>query len=166
MQSASEIFEKAMKDEYYNNIMYKICRKNLASVCTAEEIDSVVMSTLWKCIKKYDPSKSKAKFSSYLYRSIANNSVRFYKKKISTRKEKQLIESNLPVFVDESAKKEAFEILESVKEINPEYYNILIQKFYYGMTNAEIGKANGYGKESARKKIKKALKMCRDIVYN
>jgi hypothetical protein len=34
------------------------------------------------------------------------------------------------------------------------------------MTNKEIGEANGYGKEAARKKLKKALELCREIVYS
>ena len=56
--------------------------------------------------------------------------------------------------------------MESIKDIDLESYDILIKKFYYNMTNAEIGQENGYGKESARKKVKKALELCRKIVYS
>jgi DNA-directed RNA polymerase specialized sigma24 family protein len=51
----------------------------------------------------------------------------------------------------------------SVQDLNPELHKILIQKFYYGMTNKEIGEENGYGKEAARKKLKKALELCREL---
>ena len=61
--------------------------------------------------------------------------------------------------------KEARDILMSVMDKNPELYDILIKKYYYGMTNKEIGQANGYGKEAARKKLKKAIELCRQIVY-
>ena len=167
MQSVNEKFEAAMDNEYYVKILYKICNRNLKTVCSKEEIESLVMSTLWKCVRKYNSSKSNAKFSSYLYRSMENNSRRLYKKKISTVKEKQLYEDTFcrSLVKDESSKREVFEILESLKQKNEEYYNVLVQKFFYNMTNQEIGEANGCGKEWARKKIKKALNLCRKIVY-
>lgn len=167
MQSVNDKFETAMNNEYYTNISYKICNQNLKSVCSKEEIKSLVMSTLWKCVRKFNSSRSNAKFSSYLYRSMENNSRRLYKKKISTIKEKQLYENTLPksLISNDTAKREVFEILESLKQRNQEYYNVLVQKFFYNMTNQEIGEANGCGKEWARKKIKKALNLCRRIVY-
>ena len=54
----------------------------------------------------------------------------------------------------------------SIKDLNEELYDILIYKYYYNMTNKEIGEKNGYGKEAARKKLKKALSLCREIVYS
>lgn len=168
MQSASEIFDNAMNDENYTNLMYRIANKNLSTVCSRDEIKSIVMSTLWRCVNQYNPNKSTAKFTSYLYSSMENNTRRLYKKKIAVKKEKQLNEN---IFIsntvcDESIKREVFDILESLKDIDEDSYNILIQKYYYNMTNKEIGQSNGYGKESARKKVKKALELCRDIVYN
>ena len=53
-----------------------------------------------------------------------------------------------------------------MKDLDPELHDILVKKFYYNMTNREIGQANGYGKETARKKVKKAIELCRKIVYN
>jgi hypothetical protein len=54
----------------------------------------------------------------------------------------------------------------SLEDINKELHQIIIQKFYYGMTNKEIGQKNGYGKEAARKKVKKAIELCQEIVYS
>ena len=53
--------------------------------------------------------------------------------------------------------------LDALKDKSPELHEIIIQKFYYRMTNKEIGEANGYGKEAARKKLKKALDLCREL---
>lgn len=169
MQSVNEEFQKALTNKYYMSILYKICNNNLSSVCSKEEIKSIAMSTLWNCISKYNESRGVAKFSSYLYKSAENNTRRLYNKKIKTKN----TEVELHTFHicsrmedDRLAKQEAFEILESVKELDEESYDILIKKYYYGMTNKEIGISNGYGKETARKKVKKALELCRDIVYN
>lgn len=168
MQSANKMekFNEALKNEYYNKILYKVCNVNLKNVCTRDEIKSIIMDTLWNCIDKYDNQKN-VKFSSYLYRSIQNNARRVYKKKIKECKEKHLIDNFHSILIkDNRSVEEARDILMSIKDLNEELYDILIYKFYYNMTNKEIGEKNGYGKEAARKKLKKALNLCREIVYN
>lgn len=165
MQSANnDMFQEAIHNEYYKKILYKVCNENLRDVCTKDEIQSIAMSTLWSCLQKYKTNQN-VKFSSYLYRSIQNNSRRLYKKKIKTTKERQLFINQPELVFDPKSKEEARDILISVQEKSEELYNILIQKFFYGMTNKEIGQANGYGKEAARKKLKKAIELCREIVY-
>lgn len=169
MQFANEMFQEALENKYYMNILFKICNTNLGTVCTKDEIKSVAMSTLWNCVTKYNKEKGVAKFSSYLYTSAERNTRRLYKKKIkASSKEVELQTYHFSTRQEENrlARQEAFEILESLKDIDPELHDILIKKFYYGMTNKEIGEANGYGKEAARKKVKKALELCKDIVYN
>lgn len=159
-------FEEAINNDYYNKIMYKVCSENLKGACSRDEMKSIMMSTLWGCIQKFDNTK-KVKFSSYLYRSMQNNSRRFYKKKQRQNKDSEFIDNFHSILkVDTYARDEARDILMSVEDLNPGLHKILIQKFYYGMTNKEIGEANGYGKEAARKKLKKALELCREIVYS
>ena len=159
-------FKNAIGNDYYRKIMFKICQKNLKSVCSKQEMESIMNSTLWKCIEKFKDNKN-VKFSSYLYRSLENNTRRMYKK-LQNQKNKEVpyIDSVHTKVYDIKTQIEAGDILNSLKEKNEEYYNILIQKYYYNYTNSEIGKLNGYGKECARKKIKKAIEMCRWIVYN
>lgn len=168
MKYASDDFVNAMNNEYYRKILNKVCYKNLKAVCSKDEIKSFIMYTMWHCVSKFDKTKGTAKFSSYLYTSALNNSARLYKKK---KKALELREFNdnihlIRQFEKQSAQREVFEIMESLEDINPEYRKILEQKFLLGMTNKEIGKMNGYCKEAARKKVHKALKVAREIVYN
>lgn len=156
-------FEDAINNDYYKKIMHKVCNENLKGIATKDEIKSLIMNTLWNCIQKFDDSK-KVKFSSYLYRSIQNNSRRIYKSKAKEFRNIEYIENyhSIPDN-DFKNKQEVRDILMSVVDLNPELHNILIQKFYYNMTNKEIGQANGYGKEAARKKLKKAIELCREL---
>lgn len=131
-----------------------------------EDMDSLIYYTYAQCLKNYDYNKGKAKFTTYLYHSINNNSRKIYLKTVRSP-EKQtstfLFDSgNAP----QSTNQEVFEILESLKQTDEESYNVLVQKFLFGMTNQEIGKMNGYCRESARQKVKKALETCREIVYS
>jgi len=143
--------------------MYKICHKNLRNICSPDEMKAIMQSTLWKCVQQFDETKN-AKFSSYLYRSLDNNTRRIYKKsqKVKGREVRYIPNVHQKVYNTEAIT-EAKDILLSVKDKNEEYYNILVQKYYYNYTNEEIGKLNGYGKECARKKIKKALDLCRKM---
>ena len=158
-------FEEAINNEYYKKILTKVCHKNLKKICTRDEMRSVMMSTLWSCVQKFNKGRN-VKFSSYLYQSIQNNTRRIYKKKAREFNNVNLIDNLHSCLVyDNKSIQEAKDILDSVQDLNPELHKILVQKFYYGMTNKEIGEANGYGKEAARKKLKKAIELCREIVY-
>ena len=166
MQSVNKKFDEAINNDYYRKIMYKVCNENLKGIATKDEIKSMMMTTMLMCIHKFNDRKN-VKFSSYLYRSIQNNSRRLYKKKIKDCKNVNFIDNYHSVSDDSHlAKQEAKDILMSVEDLSPELHKILIQKYYHGMTNKEIGMANGYGKEAARKKLKKALELCRQIVYS
>lgn len=156
-------FEEAINNDYYKKIMHKVCNENLKGMATKDEIKSLIMNTLWNCIQKFDDQK-KVKFSSYLYRSIQNNSRRIYKSKAKEFRNIEYIENyhSIPDN-DFKNKQDVRDILMSVVDLNPELHNILVQKFYYNMTNKEIGEANGYGKEAARKKLKKAIELCREL---
>jgi hypothetical protein len=166
MQSVNnKKFDEAMQNDYYTKILNKVSNENLKGICSKDEMKSIMMSTLWGCIQKYNNTKN-VKFSSYLYRSIQNNTRRIYKNKAKQFKEVSLIDNFHSLVVDNKAIEEARDIIMSLKDKNEELHNIIIQKFFYNMTNKEIGQANGYGKEAARKKLKKALELCREIVYS
>lgn len=164
MQSANNKFEEYCKNEFIKRLMVKVCRRYLKFVCTEDEMESLRMSTLWRCVNNFHEIEgSKAKFTSYLYRSIKNNAKKLKKEK--SEREVQIFD-----FIDctdyNPDIEEAHDILESLKVVNKESYDILIQKYFYQYTYAEIGQLNGYSGEYARLKIKKAIKLCRKIVYS
>lgn len=157
---------KSVIDKEHYVLMKKICYKNLKSVMSQEEMDSLIYYTYAQCLKNYDPNRGHAKFTTYIYQSINHNSRKIYLKKVKS-KERQ----TSGLYFDstarlESTNREVFEILDSLKDVNEELYNVLVYKFLYGMTNSEIGKMNGYCRELARQKVKKALELCREIVYS
>lgn len=168
----NEIFEAAMNDEYLKKTLMKVARKNLKSYFTEEEITSVIMSTLFKCLKNYKEEKN-VKFVTFLHRSIDNNTKRMLGKKVKEYKflQKQKSEFNLNDLnrqsVSDYRNKQEIEmirdILESVKEINPKYHDILFKKYYEGMTNREIASHYGLTGEGIRKILKKALNLCREL---
>ena len=164
MQFANN-YEEYSKNETVKKILNKVCNRYLKYVCSKDEIESLKMTTLWKCSKNFNNNtgKTKAKFTSYLYKSIKNNAKRLKKKK--DQREIQLFD-----FVDVTKYNPdiqiAHDILDSIKELNPELHEILILKYYYRYTNTEIGKIKGYTKEYARIKLKKAIELCRQIVYS
>lgn len=164
---------KFVIDKEHFKLMKKVCNKNLGRVMSCDEIDSLIYYTYAQCLKNYDPLKESekpfkktTKFTTYLYHSINNNSRKEYLKAVKS-KEKQIKGMSFESMPSgETYGHDAFEIMDSLKEQSPEDYEILFQKFMQGMTNAEIAARNGYSRELARQKVKKALDLCRHIVYS
>ena len=153
-----------IKEEYFY-LMKKICYKNLRNVCTQEEMDSLIYLTYVKCLKSFNPTKSDAKFTTFLYHSISKSSRSHYKKiKKYNNQSLELLHNNLEA--KSKNKDDVYHIIESLKEKNKEFYEIIVDKYIYNKTNSEIGDSNGYSKETARKKLKQAIELCRQIVYN
>ena len=55
------------------------------------------------------------------------------------------------------------EVIDIINGLEPETANILEQRFYENMTMKEIGRRNGYSRETARRKLKNAIKTCKMI---
>ena len=116
------------------------------------------MITLWKCRDKYDPTRG-AKFTSYLYQQLS------FAFKNELKKKKQML--YLDNFQLDFAKSDSKyrdtrrEFTDVLTGLPDEISGILKQRFLGNMTMVEIAKANGYSRETARRRLKKAVKMCR-----
>ena len=60
-----------------------------------------------------------------------------------------------------SIKNEVFDILESLPS---GMKTLLEQRFFHNMTMTEIADENGYSRETARRRLKKAIRMCKNLV--
>tara|TARA_R100001244_G_scaffold123031_1_gene92672 strand:+ start:344 stop:811 length:468 start_codon:yes stop_codon:yes gene_type:complete len=138
--------DEAVQSIDYKKIMDKVCSKYNRFV-DADDLSSLRMLTLWDCLKKFDTSRN-VKFTSYLYQQLT------YAIKNHLKKKKREF-TNIPFDV-------AKEPIENVNVIlidfPPEYRNLLKQKYISRMTMTEIGLANGYSRETARRKVNKAIK--------
>ena len=138
--------DEAVQSIDYKKIMDKVCSKYNRFV-DADDLSSLRMLTLWDCLKKFDTSRN-VKFTSYLFQQLT------YAIKNHLKKKKREF-TNIPFDV-------AKEPIENVNVIlidfPPEYRNLLKQKYISRMTMTEIGLANGYSRETARRKVNKAIK--------
>ena len=51
---------------------------------------------------------------------------------------------------------------EIVNGLDQQHVDIIHQRFYKNMTMKEIGKENGYSRETARRRVKNAIKSCKE----
>jgi RNA polymerase sigma factor (sigma-70 family) len=140
-------FDEAYKNIDYKRIMDKVCSRYSRAV-DPDDLTSIRLNTLWECLKKYDPTRG-AKFTSYLYQQLT------FAIKNSLKKRKREF-TNIPI---EKYKNETENISLVLSDLPDEYSNLLRQKYLGNMTMEEIGKENGYSRETARRKIKKALNL-------
>jgi len=144
-------FENYWKKIDIQNIMNKVASRYKGSI-DIDDIESIKMQTLWKCIEKYDESRG-SKFTSYLYQQLSFA----FKNKL---KSKKVEFANSEIEKPDGKNKHKYEIIDILTGLEPELEEVLTQRFYYNMTMVEIGKANGYSRETARRRLKKAIKTC------
>tara|TARA_Y100001938_G_C8083574_1_gene430574 strand:- start:238 stop:702 length:465 start_codon:yes stop_codon:yes gene_type:complete len=148
-------FEEKWKSSDVQNIMNKVANRYRTAI-DFDDLESIKMQTLWRCIDRYDPDKG-TKFTSYLYQQL---SFAFKNKLKKKRKEYNVdtLES-----VDRKIQN-AMEVKDMITGLDPEHADILNKRFYYNMTMQEIGTSNGYSRETARRRLKAALKICKKMV--
>jgi len=148
-------FEEKWESSDVQNIMNKVANRYRTAI-DFDDLESIKMQTLWRCIDRYDPDKG-TKFTSYLYQQL---SFAFKNKLKKKRKEYNVdtLES-----VDRKIQN-AMEVKDMITGLDPEHADILNKRFYYNMTMQEIGTSNGYSRETARRRLKAALKICKKMV--
>tara|TARA_R100000008_G_C3584131_1_gene170809 strand:- start:279 stop:770 length:492 start_codon:yes stop_codon:yes gene_type:complete len=152
--------EKYLKDSNIVNIMNCVSNRYCKAI-DVDEIESIKMLTLWKCIDKFDKSRG-VKFTSYLYSQLTfafKNELKKNKKDLWFKNNAE-IDILRPKWSDENTDiPTAFD--DTVTGLPEEVSKILRQRFLSNMTMVEIGKANGYSRETARRRLKSALKICK-----
>ncbi len=157
MELFYEVIMDKSFDEYWEsidiqNIMHKVASKYKKAI-DFDDIESIKMQTLWRCIDKYDPSFG-TKFTSYLYQQIT------FAFKNKLKKKRVEFNSNSLEKVD-IKNKGRMEVLDILTGLDPEMRDILNKRFYHNMTMVEIGQSNGYSRETARRRLEKAIKICK-----
>lgn len=114
-----------------------------------DQLDSIKLNTLWECAKKYDPTRG-TKFTSFLYQNLTFAFKNELKKKIREFAT-ETIELNTAA--------KATDYTDIFDGVPSEHAELLKQKYIYNMTMNEIGNINGYSRETARRKVAKAVKI-------
>ena len=151
--------ENLLKDSNIVNIMNAIANRYIKSI-DPDEIESIKMITLWKCRDKYDPNRG-AKFTSYLYQQLSfafKNELK-KKKPMWYRDNLQLDLLNSPA--NWRGEHSARGFADNLSGLPEDVEQILKQRFISNMTMVEIAIANGYSRETARRRLKRAIKICK-----
>ena len=152
--------ENYLKNPDVVNIMNAVSNKYSKSI-DLDEIDSIKMLTLWKCIEKYDPDRG-AKFTSYLYQQLS------FAFKNELKKKKQMWyrdNAQIDIISNNDDHDSHIEFRDTISGLPEDVSTILRQRFLGNMTMVEIAKANGYSRETARRRLKTAIKICKKSNY-
>ena len=139
-------FEESLNNIDNIKVMNKVCAR-YSTALSADDLYSLKLTTLWRCLNRYNPSK-KTKFTTFLYQQLdyaIKNTMKKKKREFSCKN----IEKSSEVIDD---------IDHVLDGLSDEYTILIKQKYVYGMTMEEMGRQNGYSRETARRRFKKALK--------
>ena len=147
-------FEQVLDNQYVKGVLNKVSSFYRKSI-DHDDIQSICMNTLWKCVTSFDQNRG-AKFTTFLY-----NQLNFAFKNELKKKRKTL--SLDEVKVDYSRASISNTIHDLINGLPDNVSQILEQRYIYNMTMVEIGKANGYSRETARRRLKNAIKICKKV---
>lgn len=148
--------ENYLKNPDVVNIMNAVSNKYSRSI-DIDEIESIKMLTLWKCVKKFDPERG-AKFTSYLYQQLSFA----FKNELKKKKQMWYRDNNqIDIIKNNDDYDSSIEFRDTISGLPEEVSRILKQRFLGNMTMVEIAKANGYSRETARRRLKRAIKICK-----
>lgn len=177
--------EYYLNDTDIKNIARSIANRFSKSI-DPHTISSSFHITLKKCIEKYDENRG-AKFTSYFYQQylyclknhlksfqiskqkdndFRNGNISMYHTRKDSNKKKirrlgrdaQMILGIKDLSGEAKAAQQVKLILDSLPK---ESEKILRQKYFERLTFKEIGEVNGYSRETARRKLKKAIELSR-----
>lgn len=153
-----EELRKALKNQDNINVMNKICMKYIG-VIPYEELERCKLVAVWQAIEKYDPSKGNCKFTSFLCnRLFWECQKQLYEIKKTKKIPKSDAASSLIAEICGFENNyDSVEMKEALEKLDTESKQIIFKRFYESKTTKEIGQENGYGRETARRRIIQAL---------
>ena len=166
--------KELLEHPHINGIIYQVFNKYKRTI-DLDELDSIKMTILWDCANRYDPSKG-AEFTTFLYQQLAFACKNELKKKknefnfnnldtlknmgIKTTTNRDKAESVSNKIRDRSMRS-GHEMYDMIDGLPPDIAKVLEQRFVYSMTMNEIGSANGYSRETARRRLINAIQVCK-----
>ena len=162
----SELRE-ALKNRDNINVMNKICSKYTDIICY-EELQRCKLISLWEALKSYDPTKGKCKFTSFLCNMLF---WEIQKQLYEINKRKRLPKSDsastlISEICHSKENLDKVEVNEMFEKLDESSKDILFKRFYESKTAKEIGQDNGYGRETARRRINEALEKLKQCLQN
>ena len=162
--------EEKLKDKNLMRIA-RSAANSFSPVLSQDEIESCILTALWKAMKKYDEN-SKTKFSTFLYNGVKmecltqrkfnlshkNKKVKFVKtnKSYFFNKRKDTPSQSRNFIEDPNNYTETIDMMDEIKNLSdPE---LVYDRFYKNMTIKELAKKRGVCGETIRIRLKKNLK--------
>jgi|TARA_B110000503_G_C7061277_1_gene376762 RNA polymerase sigma factor (sigma-70 family) len=167
-----EMYGKDFGGYYRDNRIQSLMTKAASSYrnsFTKDELESVKLQWLWNAIRKFDSEKfPNTKFTSYLFNQVVFGlKIELKKRQRDKFRSMGSFDSGEGKFGDpkrDYATSESPRVAKDfIMDLPSDVKFILEQKYLYNMTMQEIGEANGYSRETARRRINSAVQFCRKL---
>lgn len=147
-------YEEAQENINYKKIMHAASGR-FKKIIPPNELKRCKLMGLWEALRRFDPSYNR-KFTSYLYDQVKYQCLKYIS--MNSRWTAECI-SNQYDFEAPSENKDLKMVLTM---LTPEEQELINQRFIMRMTLKEIGEANGYSHEIARRRINDIIKILKE----
>lgn len=162
-------FRIASENSDNMNVQLAVCRRYFG-VMSAEDLRACSLHALWRCLQYHDP-KYGQKFTTSLHRFTAWEIQRELRKQKGSKAQQNMAMVPLYGTEGELAKEENVSRKDMVDHIRQRatllpyawQRKVVDQYYFQHLTMEQIGRRNGYSKESARQKVRKAMAELRQL---
>lgn len=155
-------FEDALANKDNARLINHITNQ-YAKLLTKDVRKTCGLFALWRALQSYDPSFGQ-KFTSSLYRFVHWECRRELANQGNVQRKHSLKSA---VSSDDLASIENKEFLNHFIELLPANNRSILKAYYFdNLSLVDIGRVNGYTKETARKRVKEAVEKLKEIVNN
>lgn len=128
-----------------------------------DELHTCKLLGLWNCLKTYD--KKQSKFTTYLFNYVTWECKKILKERIATHKKDLKIRRAFSNRFEYDHNKMLFELNDSLDKLDEKDRKLYDEYFVANKSLREIGKMNGYSKETARRNINRLKKLIKSLVW-
>lgn len=161
-----------MMTEQYGGLVYALTWRRLQGRLSREDIEECVSDIFfefYQCRDRIDLERGSIK--SFLLIIAERRAIKYYERKgkpyetVALDSEEGMeLPAAANVEQEVEQKEESKRLMSAIQDLGEPNSTIIIQKYYYGMTAKEIGKALGMSKNAVEKRIKRGLEKLKKVL--
>lgn len=164
---------RVMIDDY-SSLVYTIVYSKLGSVLASDDIEEFtgyIFSKVYESRHRIDVSRGSLKgYISTLAKRMCIDEYRKHGARVKTvemtDEQSELISDARDMQVDVERSMDERALVEALKMLEPKDRTVLVRRYYYNQTSAEIAKSMHMTDTAVRKRISRAMEKVRNILLN
>jgi RNA polymerase sigma-70 factor (ECF subfamily) len=169
IRNAPEVGQRAFYDRYFNYV-YTIVFARLKECAGKEDVDECVGDVFAHCFIYFEKNKVEGNLKAFVAAVARRRAIDTYRKVVRYTSRNVPIDENEEIVSDEDIVENAEQtelrslLYTKIKELGDPEATIIIQKYFFGRTSAEISEIVSLSADNVRARCSRAIKKLKDML--